>query len=77
MINFKHKFSGKIKTFKEDIAPIGFYFDIFTTDFCEIPILPLPLRIDKISKGEATVIITPNFNKIKSLCTELKLDFDI
>jgi hypothetical protein len=76
MINFRHNSLGKIKSFKKDIAPIGFYFDIFPTDFCEIPILPLPLRIDKISNGEPTVIITPNFNQIHTLCKKLKLTFD-
>ena len=77
MINFRHNSLGKVKSFKKDIAPIGFYFDIFPTDFCEIPILPLPLRIDKISNGEPTVIITPNINKIQALCKKLKLDFDL
>ena len=63
----------KLKSFKKDIAPIGFYFDIFSTELFEIPIMPLPLRIDKISNGEPTILLTPNWDAIEDISKSLKL----
>ena len=63
----------KLKTFKNDLAPMGFYFDIFSTKIFQIPILPIPMRIDKISNGEPTLLITPNREKLEKAFKKLKL----
>ena len=67
MLFFKsyRKHPIKIKTFKTDLAPIGFYFDILSTEIFQIPILPIPLRIDKISNGEPTLFIPFNQQKLE------------
>ena len=63
----------KLKTFKNDLAPMGFYFDIFSTKIFQIPILPIPMRIDKLSNGEPTLLITPNLEKLEKAFKKLKL----
>lgn len=63
----------KLKTFKNDLAPMGFYFDIFSTKIFQIPILPIPMRIDKVSNGEPTLLITPNREKLEKAFKKLKL----
>jgi L-rhamnose mutarotase len=65
MLFFKYK--SKVKPFKQDIAPIGFYFDIFSTSLFQIPILPIPLRIDKVFHGQPTLFITPNQRKLERI----------
>ena len=59
--------SNKIRSYKQDIAPMGFYFDIFTTSLFQIPILPIPLRIDKVFKAEPSLLILPNQRKLERL----------
>ena len=61
----------KLKSFKNDIAPIGFYFDIFSTDLFKIPVMPVPMRIDKISNGNACLFILPNVRELNQLGEEL------
>ena len=63
----------RLKTFKNDLAPVGFYFDIFSTTIFQIPILPIPMRIDKLSNGEPTLFITPNQEKLETVFKKLKL----
>lgn len=63
----------KLKTFKNDLAPVGFYFDIFSTKIFQIPIMPIPMRIDKLSNGEPTLLITPNLEKLEKAFKKLKL----
>lgn len=63
----------KLKTFKNDLAPVGFYFDIFSTKIFQIPIMPIPMRIDKLSNGEPTLLITPNLEKLEKVFKKLKL----
>jgi len=63
----------KLKTFKNDLAPMGFYFDIFSTKIFQIPILPIPMRIDKLYNGEPTLLITPNLEKLEKAFKKLKL----
>jgi hypothetical protein len=63
----------KLKTFKNDLAPMGFYFDIFSTKIFQIPIMPIPMRIDKLSNGEPTLLITPNLEKLEKAFKKLKL----
>ena len=64
---------NQIRSFKQDIAPMGFYFDIFSTPLFHIPILPIPLRIDKVLNGEPTLLISPNLKKLERTCKKLKL----
>ncbi|MFX0019812.1 MAG: hypothetical protein ACFFAK_13670 [Promethearchaeota archaeon] len=66
----------KLKSFKNDIAPIGFYFDLFAPDLFKIPVMPVPMRIDKISNGMPTLIIFPNIIKLNSLCQQLNLSIN-
>ncbi|TFG00930.1 MAG: hypothetical protein EU542_07600 [Promethearchaeota archaeon] len=66
----------KLKSFKKDIAPIGFFFDIIFSESFKIPILPVPLRIDKLTNGEPTVIIFPNTNELDELCSEYNLNIN-
>jgi hypothetical protein len=61
------KYKSKPKPFKQDIAPIGFYFDMFSTSLFHIPILPIPLRIDKVFYGQPTLFIIPNQRKLKRI----------
>jgi len=61
------------KTFKSDLAPVGFYFDIFATEIFKIPIMPIPMRIDKLVKGESTFFILPDITKINRLIDKLAL----
>ncbi len=75
MLFFKSnsKYLSKLRTFKRDLAPMGFYFDIFSTDIFQIPILPIPMRIDKLSNGEPTLFITPNLEKLEKVFKRLNL----
>ena len=63
----------KIKSYKNDLAPICFYFDLFTTPDFQIPVMPLPMRVDKVSNGESTYLILPNFEILSELCDKLNL----
>jgi hypothetical protein len=55
---------------------MGFYFDIFSTDIFQMPILPIPMRIDKLSNGEPTLLITPNQEKLEKMFKRLNLTID-
>jgi len=63
----------KLKSFKRDLAPIGLYFDIFATEIFDIPVIPIPLRIDKLTNGEATFFIIPDIDKLNQLFEKLGL----
>ncbi|MHA1729565.1 MAG: hypothetical protein ACTSWY_12685 [Promethearchaeota archaeon] len=69
-----HPSKGKFKTFKYDAAPFFFYIDIFPPDLTDLkqptsnslvdfissnPILPLPMRVDRVFNGEESVLIRP------------------
>ena len=73
MTFFKSSPVVKLKSFKDDIAPIGFYFDFFPTETFKVPILPIPMRIDKLSNGEPTLFITLDLEKLDALCEKLDL----
>lgn len=75
MIFFKSTYKNptSLKTFKSDLAPVGFYFDIFPTEAFQIPILPIPMRIDKLSNGKPTLFITPNREKLKKVFKRFNL----
>ncbi|MFW9945548.1 MAG: hypothetical protein ACFFDX_01850 [Candidatus Odinarchaeota archaeon] len=66
----------KLKSFKNDIAPIGFYFDLFAPGLFKIPVMPVPMRIDKISNGKPTLFIVPNIDKLNELCEKLNLSLN-
>ena len=68
--------SRAIQTFKQDIAPIGFYFDIFSTTLFQIPVLPIPLRIDKVLRGEPCLLIIPNKGKMERLSRKFGIHID-
>ncbi|MFX0177530.1 MAG: hypothetical protein ACFE85_15055 [Candidatus Hodarchaeota archaeon] len=61
----------KLKSYTRDIAPLGFYFDVFSTDDFTIPIMPVPMRIDKITNGQGTYFILPNMNIMNDLFKEV------
>ncbi|MFW9938517.1 MAG: hypothetical protein ACFFD5_12775 [Candidatus Thorarchaeota archaeon] len=64
----------KLKTFKNDLAPVGFFFDIFTTDLFNIPVLPVPMRIDKVTNGKPTYLVLPDMDNLNPLFEELNLE---
>jgi hypothetical protein len=66
----------RIKSYTNDLAPIGFYFDIFNTNLFKIPIMPIPMRIDKLTNGETTYFIPPNYNQLNELFEKLDIVID-
>lgn len=73
MNSYKSNSIVKLRSYKNDIAPVGFYFDFFPTDLFKIPILPIPLRIDKLTNGEPTLFIPPDVQKMENVCEKLGL----
>ena len=72
MISFKP--INKFKTFKYDAAPFFFYLEIFPPDLTSFeserdvailkkintnPIMPLPMRVDRVFNGEQSLLIRP------------------
>ena len=64
----------KFKTFKYDAAPFFFYIEIFPPDLTSYkkerelvllkkikynPIMPLPMRVDRVFNGEKSILIRP------------------
>lgn len=64
---------SKLKSFKRDLAPVGFYFDIFTTEIFKIPVMPVPMRIDKLTNGDLTLFILPDIGNLNKLLKKLDL----
>jgi len=64
-----------IKNYENDIAPIGFFFDFFPTDLFYIPIMPVPMRVDRIFYGEPSYFIEPNYEDILERDFELEINF--
>ncbi|TFF99249.1 MAG: hypothetical protein EU541_05420 [Promethearchaeota archaeon] len=64
-----------MKTYKSDISPVGFFFDIFSNELFHIPILPLPMRIDKVIKGETTYFIRYDIETLNEISE--KFEFSI
>ncbi len=65
---------NKFKTFKYDAAPFFFFIDVFPADYSNRnkpnlinlinaiktnPIIPLPMRIDRVFNGERSILIRP------------------
>jgi len=57
----------KLKAFKNDLAPLGFFFDLIPTINFKIPIMPIPMRIDKLTNHQPTLFILPDFNSLKNV----------
>lgn len=66
----------RLKSYTNDLAPIGFYFDIFNTNLFTIPIMPIPMRIDNLTNGQATYFIHPNYNQLNELFEKLDIVID-
>jgi len=75
MMSQRWKLHFKFKTYKSDAAPFFFFIDIFppksnsfdnplssyiANRICENPIMPLPMRIDRVFNGESSIIVRPN-----------------
>lgn len=69
--NFFSSPQTKLKSFKKDLAPIGFFLDIFATEIFKIPVMPIPMRIDKLINGDPTLFILPDANKLDQLFEKL------
>jgi hypothetical protein len=69
------KHGSKYKTFKSDAAPFLFFIDVLPIDLTQYeiihhikllknvkhnPIMPLPLRVDKVYNGELSILIRPS-----------------
>ena len=63
----------KLRSNKKEIAVIGLYFDVFDTNLFTIPILPLPIRVDKLTNKEPTCFVHPNFDKLNEISKDLGL----
>lgn len=66
----------KIKTSKQDVAPIGFFFDIYSIDTFSLPISPIPMRIDKIYRTQPSLFITPKLEILKDFLLTSAYDID-
>lgn len=70
----KHRPLTKFKTYKSDAAPFFFFIDIFPLETSVLPhphllalvdsiksnpIMPLPMRVDRVFNGESSVLIRP------------------
>ncbi len=66
----------RLKSYTNDLAPIGFYFDIFKTNLFKIPIMPIPMRIDKLTNGETTYFVPPNYIQLNELFEKLDVVVD-
>ena len=73
---FSNRIGLKPKDSKKDLAPIGFFFDVVINENFITPILPVPLRIDKVIKGEPTLFILPNQDKIFEACKKYDYYFN-
>jgi len=50
----------------DDLAPLLIYFDLIPTSLFKIPILTVPMRVNKVLTGEPTLIVEPNYELIYS-----------
>ena len=57
----------KLKAFKNDLAPVGFFFDVVPTTHFKLPIMPVPMRIDKLTNSQPTLSILPDFNSLNNI----------
>jgi hypothetical protein len=62
---------NKLKTNKREIGIVGFFFDLFSTSLFATPILPVPIRIDKLTNGYPTCIIFPNLVSLNEISQKI------
>ena len=62
---------------RKDLAPIGFFIDIFPPESFRSPILPIPMRIDKIISGKPTLLVIPDENILREKCKKLGIKLDM
>ena len=62
---------NKLKTNKREIGIVGFFFDLFSTNLFTHPILPIPMRIDKLTNGYPTCIIYPNLAALNEISQKI------
>lgn len=67
----------KLKSYKNDLAPTLFYFEPVLSDLFVNPVMPIPMRIDRITNGQPTHFIIPDLNKIDELIKNLELKFSL
>lgn len=67
----------KLKTFKSDLAPIGFFFDLIPNNYFELPIMPIPMRIDKLSNGQPNLFVLPDLSIENAKTENNKLNIDM
>jgi hypothetical protein len=51
---------ARIKSNPDDVAPMIFVIDVIRSEHYKNPIIPIPVRVDKVSNGEFTSIILPS-----------------
>ncbi len=56
----KNLIPARIKSNPDDVAPMLFVIDVIRSEHYKNPIIPIPVRIDKVSNGEFTCIILPS-----------------
>jgi len=66
----------KLKVFKNDLAPVGFFFDVVSTPNFKIPIMPVPMRIDKLTNHQPTLFILPDFNSLNNIFQKYHLSIN-
>jgi len=62
---------NKLKTNKREIGIVCFFFDLFSTKLFSTPILPIPMRIDKLANGYPTCIIYPNLALLNEISQKI------
>ena len=65
-----------IKSFKKDFAPMLFYFDLVPSEVFDPPVMPLPLRIDRLYSGNRTAFIHPDFYELENQLDNFNLKFN-
>ncbi|MHA1284875.1 MAG: hypothetical protein ACTSQP_20425 [Promethearchaeota archaeon] len=59
------------KNFNKELALMGFFFDIINNKDFPIPVMPIPMRIDKLMINKATLFIIPDMKKIFDLSSKI------
>jgi hypothetical protein len=56
----KNLIPARIKSNPDDMAPMMFVVDVIRSEHYQNPIIPVPVRVDKVTNGEFTSIIIPS-----------------
>jgi hypothetical protein len=62
---------------RKELAPIGFFIDFFPPETFHSPILPIPMRIDKVISGKPTLLVIPDEDILREKCKKLGIQLDI